>query len=72
MEDVAAVRAKLLVSSDRTLYVVKDKDELKELCKHLALGWQMEANLRQLCGWDKVGKDRSGRSEASCKWGSGR
>ena len=65
-----ATRAKLLVSPDRTLYavcrpdVVKDKNELMDLCKQLRIGWQLEANLRQLCDWDKVGKDRSGRDKA--------
>ena len=57
--------ARFLVSPERNLYIVDNKDELSDLCRSLELGWKLAGNLRQLCNWEQVGQDRSGRYEAS-------
>jgi hypothetical protein len=49
---------KRLVSPERTLYIVHDRDELKLLVQTLELGWQLGGNLRQLCGWEELGSGR--------------
>ena len=53
-----------IVSPQRVLYEVQDREELKALVTELKLGWKLGGNLCQLCGWEQVGADRTGRGEA--------
>ena len=47
------------------IHVIDGEAELDELVGRLKLGGKLRGNLRQLCGWDKVGADHKRRYEAS-------
>ena len=53
-----------LVSPDLKLHIVTGPQELRELVRVLGLDRKLGGNLRQLCGWEAVGTDRSGRYHA--------
>ena len=46
------------------MHIVEGKAGLAALAERLGLHWQLAGNLRQLCGWDIVGKDRAVRRVA--------
>ena len=48
-----------------TVHGVDDKAALQQLGVTLGLHWQLVANLRQLCGFDVVGKGRTARHTTS-------
>ena len=50
---------KKLVSPERIVYHVESLEALDELAKSLKLGNSLKGNLKQLCGWAKVGNGRS-------------
>ena len=54
-----------LVSPEHIVYHVNSREELKELVRRLRIDEKLAGNLRQLCGWQDVGDDRSGRGHAS-------
>ena len=56
---------KLLVEPTRIIRRIEDEDALKAYVDARNLGYQLHGNLKQLCGWARVGKDRSQRKAAS-------
>ena len=54
-----------LVSPEHIVYQVNSREELKELVRRLRIDEKLAGNLRQLCGWQQVGDDHSGRGRAS-------
>ena len=58
-----------LVSPDRVLHVVPNKNAVRPLVDQLGLdkkkSKELAGNLRQFCGGAEVGEDRQGRDEAS-------
>ena len=61
--------ARRLVSPQRTLHIVADKESLTKLVDGRGLekkkAKELKGNLAQLCGWNDVGADRDGRGETN-------
>ena len=52
-----------LVCPAKTVHVIRDERELRSMCQRFGI-MKIHSNLRQLCSWDEVGSDRSGRGLA--------
>eukprot|EP00966_Prymnesium_polylepis_P139299 3218342-Prymnesium_polylepis.1 len=55
---------KVLVSPQFTVHFIADQAALKAFCQGEKI-MHLHSNLKQLCGWGKVGDDRHGRGVAS-------
>jgi hypothetical protein len=55
----------LLVAPDSSVHTIHTRADLQALVDRFHIGPQLHGNLRQLCGFDPVGKDRKQRKTAS-------